>query len=382
MNYRQGIALLILILAACAPDDLDITPTATVTPEPTARPTSTPVPEDFVDPTLANEEAITFILENIPDRMPAGAVEWKRDYTRGEEGIEDIPRAENGYGAKVFYTEQTGGQMNLTFAQFATAEDATNHYEFIRGIRQPLETGDANDTLPQPNIFGSGLYGSVAIFQIDDTFIEVNIELFSSTQGNPLVPLARETIRYFEELQSELEAGTASDDEPAAEDAPPEDTTNTESATNAPLLDAILEELPAQIMGDAIWTRDFERFDGLQILDNFNDDPAMRVFYREQTGGALQMTFAVMEGEEAATIQYERFKGIREGLEEENNREGFPEPHVFGQGLYGSVAILQVGDVFIEVLIERAPGTIANPLEAIARTALQVLDNAQARLAG
>ena len=378
MNYRLLIALLILVLAACAPDDLDITPTATATPEPTATPTPTPVPEDFVDPTLANETAVTFILENIPDRIPAGAVEWRRDYTRGVDGVEVVPRAENGYGAKAFYTEQTGGQMNLTFAQFASAEDAANHYEFIRGIRQPLETGDINDTMPQPNIFGSGLYGSVAIFQIDDTFIEVNIELFSSTQGNPLVPLARETIRYFEGIQPELEAG-ASD---SGEDAQTEETTDTESATGAPLLDAILEELPGQIMGDAIWTRDFDRFEGLQLLDNFDDGNAIRVFYKEQTGGALQMTFAAMDNEDAAVVQYERFKGIREGLEEENNRDGFPEPHVFGQGLYGSVAILQIGDVFIEVLIERAPGTIANPLESIARVALQTLDSAQATLEG
>lgn len=205
-NYSTILLILAIILAACAPDDLDITPTATFTPEPSPTPTATPVPEGFVDPQLANEAVVTLLADNAPARLPAGAIEWRRDYTRGEDGVEKVPKADNGFGKKVYYTEQTGGQMNLTFAHFNSAEDAAAHYEFIRGIRQPLETGDSNDTFPEPNIFGSGLYGSVAIFQIDRTFIEVNIELFSSTQGNPLVPLARATISYYDSLAEEMDA--------------------------------------------------------------------------------------------------------------------------------------------------------------------------------
>ena len=360
----------IFLLIGCAPDDLDITPTATATPPPSPTPTATPLPANFVDPNAANEAALSVILENVPPRIPAGAVEWRRDLTRGEDGIEAVPRAENGVGSKVYYTEQTGGQMNLTFGVFNSPDDAMAHYEFIKGIRQPLETGNPNETLPQPNIFGSGLYGSVAIFQIDNVFIEVNIELFSSTQGNPLVPLARETIGYFEEIQPEL-AGSASAG------------VNYNGTSNLPgdLIEAIIAGVPGEILGDAIWTLDSERFDGIQRQPpNFDSGSVIRVFYREQTGGALQVTFGTFDNADDAITQYDRFKGIREGLEEENSRENFPNPHIFGQGLYGSVALFQIDNVFIEVLIERAPGTIPNPLESISRLMLRTLEEARDNL--
>lgn len=375
LGYRSVVLLLLLLLAACAPDDLDITPTATSTPEPTATPTATPVPEDFVDPNLDNQRVLDTILAEIPASIPAGAVQWRRDLTRAEDGVETITRAENGVGARVFYTEQTGGQMNLTFAVFDTVEDAATHYAFIQSIRQPLETGNENDTFPTPNIFGSGLYGSVAIFQIDTVFIEVNIELFSSTQSNPLVPLARATLDFYEELEFDFDSSSAASDVEAASSAD----TDTASVGH-PLMDAVLVNLPGQIMGDAIWTRDFERFDGLQIPDSFDNGTVIRVFYREQTGGALQLTYGVFDTVEDAVAQYDRFKGIRDGLGEENSNEDFPQPHIFGQGLYGSVALFQIDDVFIEVLIERAPGTVANPLLSISRTALQTLEDAQASL--
>lgn len=374
-KLKISVIFLVLFLVACAPVDLDITPSVTPSPVPTATQTPTPLPDDFVDPNLANRVRVDAIIEQLPASIPAGAVQWRRDLSRGEEGIEPLLRADNGAGSKVYYTEQTGGQMNLTFAVFDTPEDAMAHYDFIRSIRQPLETGNENDTFPTPNIFGSGLYGSVAIFQLDTVFIEVNIELFSSTQGNPLVPLSRVILDFYNEL--ELDVGgdaSASPTEVASSE-----TSNSETVGH-PLLDAILINLPTQIMGDAIWTRDLERSDGLEIPANFDDGNVMRVFYREQTGGALQMTFGVFDTADGANFQYERFKGIRQGLDEENSDDNFPQPHIFGQGLYGSVALFQIDNVFIEVLIERAPGTIPNPLRSISRTALRTLDDAQASL--
>jgi hypothetical protein len=380
------ILLLLVFLAGCvdgkisivAPDNLDITPSPTHTPAPTPTPSPTPLPENFVDPNAGNTDALAAIVAALPARLPAGAVEWRRDSARGANGVEPVARAENGVGAKVYYTEQTGGQMNLTFAIFNTPEDAAAHYEFIRGIRQPLVTGRPNDTLPQPNIFGSGLYGSVAIFQLDNVFIEVNIELFSSTQGNPLVPLARETMRFYDSMQAQL--GAAAEATAEVPEVTVEAVEETDSATGDALLDAFLEALPGQIMGDAIWTRDMTRSDGLEFPANFGEGRVIRVFYREQTGGAMQWTIGVFDTADEALAQYERFKGFREGLGDENTEANFPQPHIFGQGLYGSVALFQLDTIFIEVLIERAPGTIANPLNSIARTALDTLETARASL--
>lgn len=201
-------ALIVMVVAsACAPEDLDITPSPTFTPEPTATPSPTPLPEGFEEQVSSTEATLNALIELLPNNLPAGANEWKRDYERGEDGLESLLGISNGMGTRMYYFEQTGGQMSLNFAVFDTPEDALANYERIKGIRSVLETGETNEDFPQPNIFGAGLYGSVALFQIDNYFIEVSIELFSSTQGNPLIPLSRATMRFFDENREAFEAG-------------------------------------------------------------------------------------------------------------------------------------------------------------------------------
>ncbi len=194
-----------LVFAACRPDDsLDITPSPTPTPEPTATPIPTPVPADFVDPGLANQRVLDALLELLPNSIPAGDEQWKLDYSRGEDGLEDVLGIRGtAAGKQVYFRTQEGGQMSLYFVVFDTPEEALANYDRVLGIRSVLETGDANEDFPQPNIFGAGLYGSVSIFQIDNYFIEVNIELF--TRGSPLEPLSRGTLRFFENNRSAFE---------------------------------------------------------------------------------------------------------------------------------------------------------------------------------
>ena len=109
---------------------------------------------------------------------------------------------------RVYYRSQEGGLINLDFAVFDTAEEAAANYERLLGIRSVLETGKPNEDFPMPNLFGAGLYGSVSIFQIDNYFIEVFVELF--TRGSPLVPLSRQTIRFFENNRETFEAAAGS----------------------------------------------------------------------------------------------------------------------------------------------------------------------------
>ncbi len=207
-----AIALIALIvLSACRPDDtLDVTPSPTPTPPPTATPSPTPVPEGYQEAVNPNEAALDSLIELLPRVIGAGAVEWKWNYSRGEDGVEGLLGMRGtAAGKRVYYGEQTGGQMSLNFAIFDTAELALANYERILDIRSVLDTGAPRDDFPAPNVFGAGLYGSVAIFQIDNYFIEVNIELFSSTQGNPLVPLSRAAMNFFEDQRSVFEAAAS-----------------------------------------------------------------------------------------------------------------------------------------------------------------------------
>ena len=202
--------LAVIAFAGCRPDDtLDITPSPTPTPEPTATPSPTPLPEGYVEAVNPNEVTIAALLELLPKTLPAGEEEWKWDFSRGDEGIGRV-RGIRGtaVATRVYYRTQEGGLMNLDFAVFDTAEEAAANYARILGIRSVLETGKPNEDFPQPNLFGAGLYGSVSIFQIDNYFIEVFIELF--TRGSPLEPLSRQTIRFFEDNRSAFEEAASS----------------------------------------------------------------------------------------------------------------------------------------------------------------------------
>ena len=231
-----------LVFTGCRPDDtLDITPSPTLTPEPTATPTPTPTPAGFVAKGNPNEEALAALLDLLPKTFPAGEEEWKWDYSRGDQGIGRV-RGIRGtaVATRVFFRTQEGGMMNLDFAVFDTAEEAAANYERLLGIRSVLETGKPKEDFPQPNLFGGGLYGSVSIFQIDNYFIEVFVELF--TRGSPLEPLSRQTIRFFENNRSDFES--------AVSDA-------SLDAGSVDVLEAVLENMPNQIVTSTQWSRDF-----------------------------------------------------------------------------------------------------------------------------
>lgn len=353
-----------VIFVACAPSDLDITPTPTFTPEPSPTPSPTPLPEGFTAEVDSNQATLDALVEILPNSIPAGAVQWRWDFSRGEDGIEPLRNVTNGVGNKIYFSEQTGGQMSLNFAVFDTPEDALANYERIREIRSVLDTGEPNADFPEPNIFGAGLYGSVAIFQIDNYFIEVSIELFSSTQGNPLVPLSRATMRFFDENRETFEASTGGDE-------------SADASTSPTVLNVVLDNMPNEIFTSTQWRRDFTRFDGVETPPNVENGEAFRVFYADQTANAFNMTFGEFDSPEDALAHYEKIKSIREGVEEENSIEDFPQPHVLGRGLYGSVALFAIDEFFIEVLIERAPGTSENPTETLARRAINLLNEAR-----
>jgi hypothetical protein len=246
--------IIILLIAACdrvgrAPANLDITPTATAT----NTPTPTPLPEQSsIEALGALEAQLEAIVAEVPDQIGAGAVEWRRDATRG---FVEVPNLTNGVGKRWFITTQTGSQANVTYAIFESAEDAAAHYERMRDVVREsiLNTGRTNEDFPQPNRFGSGLYGSVSIMQVEEIiFVEVFIELFSSTQGNPLVPLSQQALNILDRGMENAPA--------AGEDAGDAETSEPDEESNVPagqdLLDAILAEYPRQFQAVVQWTED------------------------------------------------------------------------------------------------------------------------------
>jgi hypothetical protein len=190
----------LLVLAACAPDNLDITPSPTPTPAPTA--TSTPDPAAVATEETAadagaetaaggNRALLDHIVENVPQSISAGQIQWRR--TEDEISGEPVTykSEEGGETAKVYYSEAGGGYSELTFGVFDAPEAATTFYEIVRGRLRTLENAEERDVVPSPNAFGGGTYGSDAIWVQDNIYTRVSIPRFSSTAGEPLSPYSR-----------------------------------------------------------------------------------------------------------------------------------------------------------------------------------------------
>ena len=199
------------VFSACRPDDtLDITPSPTPTPQPTATPSPTPPPADYVDPYEVNSSIMELLIELLPDPLPAGEEEWKRNFEEGNEGIKNIRGVRRpAVGKEIYYYTQQGSKMSLNFAVFEDEEGAIAEFTRKQELRSSLVNLSEDDAFRKPNLLGAGLYGSFALFQIDNYFVEVLVEIFT-TSSSPLAPLAAEAIKFFENNRAAFEAAADS----------------------------------------------------------------------------------------------------------------------------------------------------------------------------
>lgn len=200
-----------LLFSACRPDDrLDITPSPTPTPPPTATPSPTPVPVDFIDPYQVNMDIMARLIELLPNPLAAGEEQWKRNYQVGDEGVENILGVRRpAVGKAIYFYTQQGSKMSLNFVVFPDEESAIAELARKQDLRSSLVNLAEDESFPKPNFIGAGLYGSFGLFQIDNYFIEVFVEIFT-TSTSPLKPLSRATLRFFENNRETFEeAATA-----------------------------------------------------------------------------------------------------------------------------------------------------------------------------
>lgn len=247
---KRFVAVFLLVLSACAPDNLDITPTAAPTPVPIIKAyitgavvqtgTMVEIPQDSrvsdaIDAaggatddadlqqinlarvvrdgdqihvpakgesvvaeataeaappvTVSEDQALLdHLLSSLPGTINAGVISWRRDNRTEPQVIE----RDNGVTGRVSFNEAGGGLMELTFGVFDSPDAAAAYYTDVRGNLRTLERAQERDIFPTPNAFGGGTYGSDAIFARDNLFIRISIPRFSSTAGDPLVPMARQ----------------------------------------------------------------------------------------------------------------------------------------------------------------------------------------------
>jgi len=268
MGYRgllTTLLLAMLILAACAPENLDITPTVAPTPIPMIKvyvtgavaQTGTTIdlpqgsrisdaidaaggvtdqadlqrvnlaqvlrdgdqvdvpiigaviaeatPEATAAVTISEDRALLdHILGALPGTINAGVISWRRDQSVESMFVE----RDGGVTGRVTFNEPGGGLMELTFGVFGEAELARTYYDTVRGQLRTLERSEERDIFPTPNAFGGGTYGSDAIFARDNIFIRISIPRFSSTAGDPLNPAARQVFNVLDAALASYTSGS------------------------------------------------------------------------------------------------------------------------------------------------------------------------------
>ncbi len=362
-----------LVLGACdallAPADLDITPSPA--PTSTPAPTNTPEPNTAVDPGAggANQAVLDAILAEVPAQIPAGAIIWRRDQGREMQAVTNI---QNGVGMKVFFNEQTGGTSTLTFAVFDTPDDAAVYYEFIHGLRSVLANGRPLDNLPQPNLAGSGHYGSNAIFQLDNLFVEVSVELFSSTQGNPIPSLSQQAINIVQAGMSAAPAAVETGGDASAEAT--EAASSGEAASgNQAVAESILGTLPPLLQTSVEW-----RLDNAipAEFESIVDDPTGvtgSIHYTTSAPADAFIFVSVFDDGDRAQAFFDAQHELHETLRVANPSDRFEEPNLFAGGTYGWAALLRMENVVIRLSVPRFPSTMGDPLPSLMRKVMDAV---------
>lgn len=352
----------IVILSACAPDDLDYTPTA---PPPTITPSPTPAPADTSDAsdgdtqtTDPRQAQLDAIVASIPVNMPAGAEQWQIDIKRGEDGFETPLNVQNGIGRRVFYRTQAASAMQITYAVFETPELAQAHFERLQEVRSTvLRAGTQRDDFPTPNIFGLGTTtGSVALIQNENYFVEVFIEVYSSVGQNPLVASARQAINV---LNAGITRYSTPDLKPSR-------------------IEAVDVVLPATFsLGDVVWERDASQ-NYPEPLEVGNNGLSVRAIYKSDGGSEVTFTYAVFDTADDAAAFYSETS--RQNLSaslrlnpagQGQTRDDFPQPNVFASGIaYIAAGVFQSNDVFVVVVsLETASLPEGDPIAELAQQA-------------
>jgi DNA uptake protein ComE-like DNA-binding protein len=139
-----------------------------------------------------NQTTLDKLLATFAGPIEAGSITWTRDKTIDTSYVD----RDGGITGRITFNEAGGGQMELTIGVFDTSDKAKSYFDKVSGqIEQPTP----RDGFPTPNAFGKGTYGSDAIFVQDTIFVRVSIPRFSSTLGDPLGPTSRPVLANIDQ---------------------------------------------------------------------------------------------------------------------------------------------------------------------------------------
>jgi hypothetical protein len=215
---------------------------------------------------------------------------------------------------------------------------------------------------------GSGLYGSNAIFQIDNLFVEVSVELFSSTQGNPIPSLSQQAINIVQAGLSAAPAGDSGGEAPA-------ETTEAASAGettsgNQTVVAGILEALPPLLQTSVEWRLDSATPPEYEDIEN---GVTGSIHYATSAPADAFIFVSAFDDGDLAQAFFDAQHELHETLRAANPSDNFDEPNLFAGGTYGWAALLRMENVVIRLSVPRFPSTMGDPLPSLMRKVMEAV---------
>lgn len=130
-----------------------------------------------------------------PENIAGGSIQWRRDPKTPPSYA--TPRGGN--TVRVSYIDAGGSLLELTYGIFPTAESAQTFYDTIVGSLKSQSKTTEKTEYPTPNQFGSGTYGAAGIFLLDTVVVRIAIPRYNTVSGgDPVKPLVSSVLGYVD----------------------------------------------------------------------------------------------------------------------------------------------------------------------------------------
>ncbi len=158
-------------------------------------------PTATLAPTANANDPKTFLDKLValtPENMAGGAIQWRRD----PKNPPTFAAPRGGNTVRVSYIESGGSLLELTYGIFPDATSAKGFYDTIVNSLQSQSKTAQRDEYPTPNQFGSGTYGSAGIFLLDTIVVRIAIPRYNTVAGgDPVKPLVNSVLGYIQEAK-------------------------------------------------------------------------------------------------------------------------------------------------------------------------------------
>jgi hypothetical protein len=152
-------------------------------------------PEPTVVAAATPKDFLDKLVELTPENMSGGAIQWRRDPANPPTYA--APRGGN--TVRISYIESGGSLLEITYGIFPDETSAQGFYDAIVNSLQAQSKTVERSEFPTPNQFGSGTYGTAGIFDMGTIIVRIAIPRYNTASGqDPVGPLVTPILGYID----------------------------------------------------------------------------------------------------------------------------------------------------------------------------------------